>query len=53
MDEDKAVLEMIREILIKGLTAKGCKYVNVEFLSLGELEIEFEKDGKRYRFYFG
>ena len=46
MDKDKAVLEMIRETLIEGLTAKGCKYVSVEFLQLGELEIEFEKDGK-------
>jgi len=54
LDDDELVaLAIIRQILKEGLVTWGCKNAKVETPSRGELEVEFEWDGKHYHFYFG
>ncbi len=54
MDVDELVaLAIIRQILKEGLVTWGCKNIKVETHNTGELEVEFEKNGKHFHFYFG
>jgi len=52
IDTDEA-LAMVRHILEEGLAIWGCRNIKVETHNPSELEVAFEKDGKRFYFYFG
>jgi hypothetical protein len=52
--KDEEVLDMICEILKRGLEERGCKDVRVRWFSRGELEVDFIYKGEQlFYFYFG
>ena len=54
LDDDELVaLAIIRQILKEGLATWGCRNIKVETHNTGELEVEFEWNGKHFHFYFG